>query len=64
MARYADAVEWIAFNDAAGDEASEEEVAGFVSTLLVADVFNKQPQKVAKDILRFRKKHGILPDSF
>ena len=54
------AVDWIALNDAAGDpDALEAEVvAGYISTLLVADIFNKDPEDVALRVVRRRRKFG------
>lgn len=58
MAKYSDAVAWIADNDSNGDsDALETEtVSGYVTTLLVADVFGKDAQQVAADIVARRKK--------
>ena len=51
-------VRWIAENDDSGsaDARNEEVVAGYISTLLLADLFHKQPADVAKDIVRWRKR--------
>lgn len=47
-------VRWIAENDDA-DTLDVEAVAGYISTLLLADLFHKQPADVAKDIVRWRQ---------
>lgn len=47
-------VAWIAANDETAD-LDVESVAGFVSTLLLADLFNKEPAKVARDIIKIRR---------
>ncbi len=54
-ASYRAAVQWIAFNDEPGDK-NLESIAGYISTLLVVDIFDVKADKVAKDILRQRKK--------
>lgn len=56
---YREAVAWIALNDntAAGD--SVETIAGYISTLLVADLFGAEPRLVAVDIERCRYRHGL-----
>ena len=51
-------VEWIAANDNAGNGDSLEDIAGYVTTLLLADLFGKKPQKVAEDIYRCRQQQG------
>lgn len=57
-ASYRHAVELIALNDGAGDgEAFDvDHVASLVSTCLMADLFDKQPEDVAKDVVRYREK--------
>lgn len=66
MARLRDAVEWIALNDAAGDtegltfSEAVAEVAGLISVLLVADLWDKDPRVLARQIVRIRKQEGWL----
>ena len=57
-ASYRVGVYWIAINDEPldGDPAS---VAGYISTLLLADLFGVDPQRVAKDVLRQRQKEAL-----
>lgn len=55
MARYADAVEWIAANEETMID-SADEMADDVCVLLVADVFKKFPTTVAADVIRRRRK--------
>ena len=55
-ASYRHAVSWIAVNDAPGDELDELELAGFISVLLVADVFAVEAERVAGDVLRVRRR--------
>jgi hypothetical protein len=53
MARYVDAVAWIANND----ETSETDaavIAELISVVLVADLWRKEPEDVAADVLRAR----------
>lgn len=47
-------VAWIALNDAPGDNGSVDDIAGYVSTLLLADLFGKDNTVVAKDVFDFR----------
>ena len=44
---------WIAENDDAGT-LDADIIAGYVSTLLLADLFHKEPAVVAQDIVRVR----------
>ncbi len=66
-ASYREGVEWIALNDNAGGDSPKtcgrdgeaqrvmrENIAGYVSTLLLADLFGADPLKVAGDIFRVR----------
>lgn len=55
---YGDAVRWIAFNDNDGSDDAVPEIAGYISTLLVADLFGAEPYKVAVDVLRTRHDSG------
>lgn len=56
-ASYRDGVYWIAMNDEPGEE-DQVVIAGFISTLLLADLFGVDPQRVARDVLRLRRKEG------
>ena len=66
-ASYREGVEWIALNDNAGDDDPEKcgtdgeaqremigNIAGYISTLLLADLFGADPAMVAHDIFRKR----------
>lgn len=55
MARYDDAVRWIADNDDVDLGLSEDEGAYLVSICLVADIFRKHPDVVYADIVRRRR---------
>jgi hypothetical protein len=55
MASYRFAVEWIALNDEP-TERDPEMVASLISTALIADLFGKPQEKVAADVIRYRKK--------
>jgi hypothetical protein len=57
-ASYREAVEWIALNDEPTGGVLED-VAGYISTLLIADLFGKDPQDVAAAIIRVRVKEGL-----
>ena len=58
-------VAWIAENDDPGsaDARDVEVVAGYISTLLLADLFHKQPVDVARDVVVHRQQHGITAPS-
>ena len=49
-------VEWIGLNDNAGNSDNESEIAGYISTALLADLFSKDTAEVARDIVNFRKR--------
>lgn len=53
-ASYRQAVEWIAANDSSADLLTDgpEEVAGYISVALVADIFGKDRLDVAKAVQR------------
>lgn len=55
-ARYWEAVRWIAYNDNPGDDEPIEAIAGYLTTLLVADVFGEEPENVATDVWAQRQK--------
>lgn len=59
-AGYKEAVAWIAMNDdAAGPEALDlEYTKGYVSTCLVADLFDVDAEKVGRDIIKYRLKNN------
>jgi hypothetical protein len=52
-------VAWIALNDEAGspDALDQSAIAGYVSTLLLADLFDVEPEHVARCVVRYREKH-------
>lgn len=54
MYLYFDAIYWIAHNDEP-DEMDAKTVEGFLTTLLVADVFATKPETVAADIITERR---------
>lgn len=49
------ALEWIADNDDP-TELDAEHVRGLISVALVADLWNKEAEKLAKSIVRLRRK--------
>lgn len=59
-ASYRDAIDFIACNDEP-TETDPEEVRGLASVLLVASIFGVDTERVAKDVVRYRKKHNIVP---
>jgi len=60
-ASYKAAIAWVAEYDSAGDADSldPEVVSELITAQLVADLFDVPPEKVGRDIVRYRKKHGI-----
>lgn len=52
---YLTAVKWIAWNDEPEDR-SAASIASYISTNLVADVFERTPRQVAEAVLRQRSK--------
>lgn len=54
-ASYREGVAWIALNDEP-EEMDQESVKGYISVLLLADLFGKEPEDVAVDVLSYRKK--------
>ena len=52
--KYLNAVLWVAINDSAGDNEPAEQVADYLTVLLIADVFGSTPRKVADDVIRAR----------
>lgn len=57
MASYMKAVAWIANEDAPGDDDDVEILSGYLTVCLVADLFDKEPGKVAADVHRYRVTH-------
>lgn len=57
-ASYRMAIRWIAANDADGDteRLDPESVRGYVSSLLVADLFDVDPARVGADVVRARRR--------
>jgi hypothetical protein len=56
-ASYAEGVDWIALNDEAGssEALAAEVVAGYISTMLLADLFGRDRDEVARAIVRRRR---------
>lgn len=59
---YKFAVRWIAINDEPLIT-NPETVAEFISTLLIADLYDKNPLDVAKDVLKARAKGNFEDNS-
>lgn len=55
-ASYRDGVAWIALNDEGGsdDRLNAEVISGYISTLLLADLFSVEPERVAADVVAYR----------
>lgn len=56
-ASYRDAIDWIAQNDSGADDDAlvPERVAELVSSVLVADIFAVECERVGRDVVRCRK---------
>lgn len=57
--QYLYAVRWITENDNSGNGDSEEEIAGYVTTCLVADLFGVDNAQVAADVVTERRVSGL-----
>jgi len=56
-ASYRVGVQWIADNDETFDRGQTvEDISGYISTLLLADLFGVEPARVAADVVRIRAK--------
>jgi hypothetical protein len=57
-ASYKEGVAWIAMNDENGslDALQPTVVAYYISSLLLADLFNVEPEKVGEDVVKHRKR--------
>lgn len=57
MAKYKDAVAWIAYNDETDLRMPDDlpTIQDLVTVLLVADLWGKPQRKVAEDVLKLRK---------
>jgi hypothetical protein len=58
-ASYRDGIAWIALNDEP-TEMDAQVVGGFISTILLADLFGVEPARVAEDVVRYRHKGAAL----
>lgn len=54
---YKKAVMLIAYNDEPSSML-EEEMEGIVSVVIIASLFDKTPEKVAADVVSYRKNHS------
>lgn len=50
----AQAITWIAENDNPGDDESADAIAGYLTTLLVADTFELEAKQVAEAVYKLR----------
>lgn len=59
-ASYRDAIDYIAMNDDPGDPEAlnEEVVAGYVTVQLVCCIFGVESERVARDVVRYRKREA------
>lgn len=54
-ASYREAVQWIAVNDEPTDR-DPEDIAYYISTVLISDIFGVTPERVARDVVRARER--------
>ena len=54
-ASYRNGIDWIAFNDEPECD-DPNEIAGFISSILLAELFGVTNERVAADVIRLRKK--------
>lgn len=60
-ASYRHGVAWIAGNDEPG-ETNIDAIRSQISVLMLADLFGIEPERVAKDVLRYRAKIDDILD--
>lgn len=58
MTKYKRGIEFIALNDGPGDDEAEfvDHVAGMTTVILMSEIFGKDTNEIANDVVRFRKK--------
>lgn|GEM_PF-5917203 len=54
---YKHAISFIALNDAPADRSDFDELLGYISVVLVSEIFDVTPEKVANDVLSYRNKN-------
>lgn len=54
---YRQAIQFIALNDAPADNSPPEELQGYVSVVLVSEIFDVHVERVAADVYLWRKKN-------
>lgn len=57
-ASYREAIAWIAENDEPSFN-EVEDIASTLTVLLIADLWRKEPEEVARAVIRYRKKQSI-----
>lgn len=62
-ASYRAGVAWIALNDEP-DSLDPDDVAGYISTTLLADLFGKEPIEVGRAVVRYRERNGVADDAW
>jgi hypothetical protein len=55
-ASYRAGIEWIALNDNAAEQDTAAQIAGYISSLLLADLFDVESSKVGEDVFYLRRK--------
>lgn len=57
-ASYRAACQWIADNDNSGSNDTSQEIEGYITAALVADIFGKTPEAVALTVAKIRRKQS------
>ena len=57
-ASYRAGVRWIAENDEVATDDSADTIAYYISSLLLADLFSVEPERVGRDVVRYRRAHA------
>lgn len=52
-------INWIAFNDNPGEGDTAQEISEYVSTLLLADIFEKEPLEIAIKVHKKRLESNL-----
>ena len=62
-ASYRHAIAWVAENDSGAEDTALDPsvVSELITAVLVADLFDVEPARVGRDIVKYRKAHGWKP---
>lgn len=59
-ASYRAAVAHVAMNDNPGDNESVEVLTGYLTVVLISELFGVTSERVARDVMRVREQEGLL----